>query len=58
MTSGSGPDTITNIVELCVGLACLAAGIGSWPRPGLRLWAALFAIAGLVAVIHAVIALA
>ena len=57
MASGSGPDTITSLVELGVGIACLVIATGSWRRPGLRLWAALFALAGLVAAIHAAIAL-
>ena len=57
MTSGAGPDTITNVVELGVGIACLVAAVGTWRRPGLRAWAALFLVAGLAAAVHAVVAL-
>ncbi len=49
-------DTVTNVVELAVGLGCLAAGVGAWRR-SLRWVAALLAVAGLAASIHSVVAL-
>ncbi|MDP9342393.1 MAG: hypothetical protein M3Q23_09940 [Actinomycetota bacterium] len=51
-------DTVTSLVELAVGLGCLAAAVGSWRRPSLRWVAVLLAVAGLAAVAHAVVALA
>jgi hypothetical protein len=51
-------ETVTNIVELAVGLGCLAAGAGAWRRPRLRWVAALLLVAGLAAVGHAAAALA
>ena len=52
------PETLTSVVELVVGLGCLAAAAGSWRRPHLRWVAALLLVAGLAAVIHAALALA
>ena len=52
------PETLTSVVELVVGLGCLAAAAGSWRRPSLRWVAALLLVAGLAAVAHAAIALA
>ena len=46
-------ETITSVVELAVGLGCLAAAAGSWRRPSLRWVAALLLVAGPAAVIHA-----
>ena len=51
-------ESVTNVVELAVGLGCLAAATGAWRRPQLRWVAALLLVAGLAAVIHAVVALA
>lgn len=53
----SGPDGISNIIELAVGVACLLAGGRMSRKPGLRWVGALMIVAGLAAVIHAVIAL-
>ena len=57
MTRGAGPGTITNVIELGVGVACLIAAAGTFRRPGLRVWAAIFLVAGLAAAIHAVVSL-
>lgn len=54
----SSSETITNVVELAVGLGCLAAAAGSGRRPQLRWVAALLLVAGLAAVVHAAVALA
>jgi hypothetical protein len=51
--------TVTYLVELLVGLACLGLAIGSWRHRGaLRVAAVLFAVAGVAAVAHAVLELA
>ena len=50
-------DIATNVVELAVGLGCLAAGVGAWRR-SLRWVGALLAVAGLTAAVHAAVALA
>ena len=47
-------DVVTYGIEAAVGIACLAAAYGVRRRPGLRLVAALLAVAGVVAVAHAV----
>jgi hypothetical protein len=52
-----GPDAISSVVELAVGLACLVAAAGTWHRGGSRVWAGIFLVAGLAAAVHAVIAL-
>jgi len=54
----SGPDEISNVIELAVGVACLLAGWGVWRKPGLRWVGALLILAGLAALVHAVWALA
>lgn len=46
-------DTVTYGIEAAVGVACLVAAYGVRRRPGLRLVAALLAIAGFAAVAHA-----
>jgi peptidoglycan/LPS O-acetylase OafA/YrhL len=51
-------ETITNVVELAVGLGCLAAGVGAWRRRPLRWVAVLLLVAGLAAVAHAVASMA
>jgi len=48
---------ITYAIEAAVGIACLVAAYGLRRRPGLRLVAVLLAVAGLVAVIHAIVSL-
>jgi len=45
------------VIEAAVGFACVGAASGIWRRRGLRIWAALLTIAGLVAVIHSVLSL-
>ena len=50
-------ETITDVVELAVGLGCLAAGVGAWRRPQLRWVASLLLVAGLAAVVHSALAL-
>jgi hypothetical protein len=48
----------TWVIELGVGLACLAGGVAAWPTPRLRLIAVLLLVAGLAAAGHAVVQLA
>jgi hypothetical protein len=48
---------VTAVIEAAVGLACLVGAAGIWRRPGLRLAAAILAIAGITALIHAVTSL-
>lgn len=50
-------DTLTSIVELGVGIGCVAGGVVSWRGPRLRLLAAILVVAGTVACIHAIVAL-
>jgi hypothetical protein len=47
--------TVTSVIELLVGLACIALGAAVWSR--LRLAAVVFWAAGLVAAVHAVVEL-
>lgn len=54
----SGPNGISNVIELAVGAACLLAGGGMSRKPGLRWVGVLMIVAGLAAVVHAVLALA
>ena len=51
-------DAVTSWIEAAVGVACLVASAGAWRRPGLSLLAAFLAVAGTVAVVHAIAALA
>ena len=53
MTSGEA----SNVVELAVGTGCLVAGLAVWRLRSLRWLAAVFALAGLAAAIHAGLAL-
>ncbi len=48
------PQWLTNVIELAVGLGCLGASFGAWRR---RLVgpAIILVVAGIVAVIHAVV---
>ncbi|MGE5226190.1 MAG: hypothetical protein ACM3OO_04875 [Planctomycetaceae bacterium] len=52
--------TLTYAVELLVGLACLAGAVPLWRRGGgaLRAAAAVLAVAGIAALVHAVVELA
>ena len=51
--------TVTYVVELLVGLACLGLAFPAWRHPGaLRVASVVFAVAGVAAVVHAVAALA
>jgi hypothetical protein len=53
-------DVLTGVIELVVGLACVAVGIGAArtrPSWSMRLLGAALTIAGAVAVVHAVWAL-
>jgi hypothetical protein len=47
--------TVTSVIELLVGLACIALGAAVWSR--LRLAAVVLLAAGLVAAVHAVVEL-
>ncbi len=47
--------TVNAVIETAVGVACLVAAAGTWRRPGLRIVAVVLAVAGLVAVIHAIV---
>jgi hypothetical protein len=47
---------VTDVTELAVGLGCLFAAPFAWPRA--RWLAVLLAVAGLAAVVHAVVSLA
>ena len=51
------PDALTYAIEGAVGGACLVAAAATWRHPGLRLVSVVFAVAGLAAVIHAVVSL-
>jgi hypothetical protein len=53
---GTVPD-LSSLIELAVGVACLVAGwsaIRGWREPVVRISGVVVALAGLVAVIHAV----
>jgi hypothetical protein len=45
--------TLTSVIELLVGLACIALGATVWSR--LRLAAVVLLAAGLAAVVHAIV---
>ena len=47
--------TVTSVIELLVGLACLGMGAAIWPRK--RVVALILAAAGLTAAAHALIEL-
>lgn len=49
--------TVNAAIETAVGVACVVAAAGIWRRPGLRVVAVVLAVAGLVAVIHAIVSL-
>jgi hypothetical protein len=49
--------TLTDLIELAVGLACLIGAVGAWRR-GLRVLGVLLAVAGAAAVAHALVSLA
>ena len=50
-------DVAASVIEIAVGVACLLAAVGIFRRQGLGFVAAVLALAGVVAVVHAVIAL-
>lgn len=47
------PQLATDLIELAVGGACLAAAVAVWRR-GLRVVGAVVGVAGLAAIVHAV----
>jgi hypothetical protein len=49
-------DTLTYAIELAVGMGCIVLAAQSWRRHvlSLRVAAALFAVAGLAAIVHAI----
>ena len=49
--------TVNAVIETAVGVACVVAAAGIWRRPGLRVVAVVLAVAGLVAVTHAIASL-
>ena len=51
------PEVLTTVVELAVGVACLAGAVASWQRPHLRWLAASLAIAGVAAAAHGILVL-
>ncbi len=51
---GAVARTLTNLIEIAVGLACLAGAALAWPRR-LRVVAAVLALAGVTAVAHAAV---
>jgi len=51
------PRIVTDLIELAVGLGCLAGVPAAWRR-GMRWLAGLFAVAGLAAAVHAVVSMA
>jgi hypothetical protein len=53
----AGSDVVSSVVELCVGVACLLAAAATLRRPGTRVWAGIFLVAGLAAAVHAVVTL-
>ncbi|HEY7659313.1 MAG TPA: hypothetical protein VIC58_01805 [Actinomycetota bacterium] len=50
--------TLTDLVELAVGIGCLAGAAAAWRVRRLRWLAVVLAIAGMLAAIHAIVALA
>jgi len=50
-------EAITSWIEAAVGVACLIASAGAWRRSRLRAVAAMLAVAGVAAVVHAAVAL-
>jgi hypothetical protein len=51
--NGSVSDAVTNVIEAAVGVCCMVAAASAWRRSSLRWLAAVFAAAGLVALLHA-----
>ena len=49
------PRTLSALIELSVGLACVAGAWIAWRVPGLRWFAVMAAVAGLAAVGHAAV---
>jgi hypothetical protein len=50
------PQIVIDLIELAVGLACLAGAVAAWRR-GLRLAGIVLAIAGMAAAGHAILSL-
>jgi len=50
-------DAVTYAIEAAVGVACLAAAAGIWRRSRLGVAAVLLGIAGVAALVHAVVSL-
>jgi hypothetical protein len=50
-------DTVTYAIEAAVGIACLLAGGTVWRRSGPGFAAVLLGVAGVAAVVHAVVSL-
>jgi hypothetical protein len=51
-------DAVVAWIEAAVGVACLIASAEAWRRSRLRTIAAVLAVAGVVAIVHAAVALA
>ena len=52
-------DAVNDLIELLVGLACLALAWPAWRRSGgMRVVAVVFAVAGIAAVAHAAVRVA
>ena len=57
VASSAVAGTVNHVLELLVGLACIGLAVPAWQRGGaLRVVAAVFALGGLAAVVHAAIA--
>ena len=50
--------TLTDVTELLVGLGCVAAAVATARSPRLRWLAIVLGVAGVVAIVHAVVELA
>jgi hypothetical protein len=50
-------DTVTYAIEAAVGVACLVAAAGIWRRSRLGIAVVLLGLAGVAAVVHAVVSL-
>jgi hypothetical protein len=51
--NGSMSDVVTYGIEAAVGVCCILAAASAWRRSSLRWLAAVFAVAGLAALVHA-----
>ena len=50
--------TLTDVTELLVGLGCVAAAVATARSPRLRWLAIVLGVAGVVAIVHAIVELA